>query len=180
MIVEDLGTWAARTGLSHRPEIVRGRDAYDPVFGQTRDFPPEPESLVIFGKDGDEEALLVEAVLLGDKVPRKLDGHILEIVAKRKIAEHFKEGVMPGRIADIVEIVMLSACPHALLGCHRARERQCLHPGEDVLELHHACVGEHQRGIVARHKRARRHMFVAVLPEKIDESPADIVEGAHN
>ena len=87
---------------------------------------------------------------------------------------------MAGCVPHIVEIVMLAPRAHALLGGYRARVRQRLHPCEDVLELHHAGVGEHQRGIVARHKRARRHMLVAVLPKKIDEGPADIVEGAHN
>ena len=33
----------------------------------------------------------------------------LASLAERKIAEHFEEGVMPRRIADIVEVVMLAA-----------------------------------------------------------------------
>jgi hypothetical protein len=40
--------------------------------------------------------------------------------------------------------------------------RPLLEAGEDVLELHHAGIGEHQRRVVARHERRRRHDLVAV------------------
>lgn len=36
------------------------------------------------------------------------DRLFLEIVAEREIAQHFKEGMVPRSIADIVEIVMLA------------------------------------------------------------------------
>jgi hypothetical protein len=36
------------------------------------------------------------------------DRLVLEIVAEREIAEHLEEGVVPGGVADIVEIVMLA------------------------------------------------------------------------
>ena len=113
------------------------------------------------------------------KRPGKFDGAVLEVVAEREIAKHLEKGVMPRRIADIVEIVVLAARAHAFLRRGRALEGQRLHAGEDVLELHHASIGEHERGIVAWYKRARRHMFMAVLAEEIDECSADIVEAAH-
>jgi hypothetical protein len=46
---------------------------------------------------------------------------------------------------------------------------------EDTLELHHACVGEQQRGIVARHEGRRFDMAVPPLSEVIDERLANIV-----
>ena len=40
---------------------------------------------------------------------------LFEIIAERKIAEHFKKRVVPRRIAHIIEVVMLTPCPHAFL-----------------------------------------------------------------
>ena len=88
---------------------------------------------------------------------------LLEIVAEGEIAEHLEEGVVARGIADIVEIVVLAAGAHAFLRRHRALDRALLQPGEDVLELHHAGIGEHQRRVVARHERARGDGLVAVL-----------------
>jgi hypothetical protein len=42
-----------------------------------------------------------------------------------------------------------------------------LDPGEQVLELHHARIGEHQRRVVARHQRRGRHDLVAVASRKV-------------
>ena len=131
------------------------------------------------GIDGDQELVLGEAELLGDQGPGKLDGERLEVIAEREIAEHLEEGVVPGRVADIVEVVVLAAGAHAFLRGGGARVGPLLDAGEDVLELHHAGIGEHQGRIVARHERARRHGLVAVLGEVIEEGRPDLVDAAH-
>ena len=180
MIEEYLRARSAGAGFAHRPEIVGRGNADDAVLGQPRDLAPKREGLVVLGINRYQEPLLVEAVVLRDQRPGKLDGGVLEVVAEREIAQHLEESMVARRIADIVEIVVLAAGAHAFLRGGRALERQRLHAGEDVLELHHARIGEHERRIVARHKRAGRHMFMAVLAEEIDECSADIVEAAHN
>jgi alanyl-tRNA synthetase len=38
-----------------------------------------------------------------------------EIIAEREIAEHFEESMMTRRVADIVQIIMLTARTHAFL-----------------------------------------------------------------
>ena len=103
-----------------------------------------------------------EAELLGDQVPGELDRERLEVVAEGEIAQHLEEGVVPGGVADIVEVVVLAAGAHAFLRRGGAAVGPLLDAGEDVLELHHAGIGEHQRRVVARHERARRHDLVAV------------------
>ena len=65
-------------------------------------------------------------------------------------------------VADIVEVVVLAAGAHAFLRGHGARIGTLLEAGEDVLELHHAGIGEHQGRIVARHQRRRGHGRVTV------------------
>jgi hypothetical protein len=62
-----------------------------------------------------------------------------------------------------------------------ARERRAvLDPGEDVLELHHARIGEHQRRVVARHQRARGDDLVPVWLEIVEKGLADVVHAAHD
>ena len=96
---------------------------------------------------------LRQAETLGDEVPGELDGDVLEVVAEREVAEHLEEGVVAGGIADVLQVVVLAAGAHAFLRRRRALVVALLGAGEDVLELHHAGVGEQQRRVVARHQR---------------------------
>ncbi len=143
-IDEDLRARAARAGVAHRPEIVRGRDADDAVVGEARDLLPEPGRLVVGVVDGDEQLVLLQPELLRDQGPGQLDRALLEIVAEREIAEHLEEGEMARGVADIVEVVVLAAGAHAFLRRGGALIGPLLDAGEDVLELHHAGIGEHQ------------------------------------
>ena len=54
-----------------------------------------------------------------------------------------------------------------------------LEAGEDVLELHHPGIGEHQRRVVARHERRGRHRLVAVAREIVEKACPDFVDAAH-
>ena len=46
---------------------------------------------------------------------------------------------------------------------------------EQVFELHHARVYEHQRWVVARHQRARRDDLVSLFFKIVQEGRADII-----
>src|SRR5262249_33958058 len=50
---------------------------------------------------------------------------------------------------------------------------------EDVLELHHPGIGEHQGRIVARHERRGRHDLMTVGRKVIEKSRSDVVDAAH-
>src|SRR5262249_44104988 len=80
----------------------------------------------------------------------------------------------------IVEIVVLAAGAHAFLRGDRARIGALLEAGEDVLELHHPGIGEHERGVVDGHERRRRHHLVAVAGEIVEEARPDLVDAAHS
>ncbi len=59
---------------------------------------------------------------VGDELPREANRVALEVVAEREVAEHLEEGVVPRRVAHLLEIVVLAARAHALLrGGARAR-----------------------------------------------------------
>ena len=179
VIVEDLGARPARAGIAHRPEIVAAGDAQDFPLGQAGDLLPEIERLVVVDIDGRQKLVGRHAVFLGDQLPGKLDRAFLEVIAEREIAEHLEEGVMPRRIADIIEVVVLAAGADAFLRRHRARIGPLFEPGKDILELHHAGIGEHQGRVVARHERRGRHDFVPFAREVAQECGADIVNACH-
>ena len=148
-------------------------------FRQPRDLLPEIERLVIVDIDGGREFILRQAELFGHQIPGELDGAVLEVVAEREIAEHLEKRVMPRGIADIVEIIVLAAGAHAFLRGGGALIGTFLDTGKDVLELNHAGIGEHQRRVVTRHQRRRRHDLVAVLRKIIQECRPDLVNATH-
>ena len=179
VVVEDFRARPARAGVAHGPEIIAAGDAQDFLVRQAGDLLPEIEGVVVVDIDGDQQLLDRQREFLGDQVPGQLDRALLEIVAEREVAEHLEEGVMARGIADIVEVVVLAAGAHAFLRGGGAAVGQLLQAGEHVLELHHAGIGEHQRGVVARHQRRGRHDLVVVAGEVVQEAFADIVDAAH-
>ena len=170
---------AARAGVAHRPEVVGRGDADDPLFRQPGDLAPQLERLVVLGVDGDQQLVGRGAEFLGNQLPGELDRHVLEVVAEREIAQHLEERVVPGGVADVLQVVVLAAGAHAFLRGRRAEIIALLDAGEDVLELHHPGIGEHQRRVVARHQRARWHDAMAVPGEEVEERFSDVVDGLH-
>ncbi len=175
VVPENLRARPARAGIAHRPEIVGGRDADDAVLRQARDLGPQLRRVLVGRMDGDPEPVLGEPEFLRHEVPGELDRDVLEIIAEGKIAEHLEEGVMARGVADILEIVVLAAGAHAFLRRGGAVVGALLEAGEDVLELHHAGIGEEQSRVVPRHERRGRHDLVAVPGEIGEERGADVV-----
>ena len=180
VVVEDLRTRTARADVAHLPEVVRPGDAQDARFRQAGNLAPQVEGLIVVDIDGRRQSIRRQAELPGNQVPGQFDRLLLEIVAEGEVAEHLEEGVMPGGIADIVEVVVLAAGAHAFLRGRRPRERRLGAAGEVVLERHHAGIGEHQCRIVAWHQRARCDRRMAVLLEEAKEMGPDVVDATHD
>ena len=175
MVEENLRARPTRAHVAHRPEIVAAGDAQDFPIGNARDLVPQLRGFLVVSVDSDDEALRIEREVLGEQLPGEQDRALLEIVAEGEIAEHLEEGVVTRGVADIVEVVVLAARAHAFLRRRRAQGDRLLLTGEDVLERHHARIGEHQSRIVARHERARRDHRVIILGEEVEERRPDVV-----
>jgi hypothetical protein len=186
----ELGARTARTGLAHLPEVVARHpgDADDAVVGEAGDLLPDGAGLVVRGdarlprapaaEHGDDEALLVDAPLLRDELPREGDGVVLEVVTEAEVAEHLEERVVARSDADVLEVVVLARDADALLARRGARERAAVLADEDVLERDHARVREHQRRIVLRDERRGRAHLVALAGEEGEERRTDFGRGA--
>ena len=179
VIVENLRARPAGAGVAHRPEIVGRRDADDPRLGESGDLPPQVERLVVIVIDGDGKLFRRQAEVARQQIPGIFDRVVLEIVAEREVAQHFEKRVVTRGVADIVEVVVLAARADAFLRRRGPDIRTLLDACEDILELHHAGVGEHERRIVARHERARRNDRVSGLAEELEEVRSNVVDAAH-
>ena len=135
MVEEDFAARAAGAGVAHLPEVVGAAarlvaDAHDLVGRQADHLVPEVEGLVVGLVDRDHEARRIDLQRAGDEVPGEANRVLLEVIAEGEIAEHLEEGVMPGGVADVFEIVVFAAGAHAALaGEPRARSRVCHAPG---------------------------------------------------
>src|SRR4029077_1028250 len=83
--------------------------------------------------------------------------------------------VMPARVADILQIVVLPSGAHAFLRARGAGIGALLLPQKYILELVHACVGEQQGGVVGRHQRGTADHGVAPFGEKVEKALSDFV-----
>ena len=169
VIVKDFRAGPARSGITHRPEIVRGGDADDALLRQAGDLAPQIERFVVGVIDSDGELIRREAPFLGQQSPGMDDRLFLEIIAEREVPEHFKECMVARSIADIIQIIVLAPGADAFLRRDGARDRPGLEAREDVLERDHARIGEHQRRIIIRHQRRRGDRFVTTRHKVIEE-----------
>ena len=179
----DLGAGAAGAGLAHLPEVVVLVAQEDVVLGQV--LAPGLLRLgvelgAVFGgafEHGGVEEVLVDAVHAGQEFPGPVDGLGLEVVAEAPVAEHLEHRVVVGIVSDFFQVVVLAAHAQALLRVGGAQVRGLGVAQEDVLELVHAGVGEHQGGVVLDDHRRGRHDGVALGCEEVEEFLSDFLGG---
>jgi len=178
MIVKDFGAGPTGASVTHGPEVRLLAHAGQTLRRYTDFFDPDVGGFVVVFEYSDPQPIGVELQRAGDEIPGIADRITFEVVAKGKVAEHLEERVMARRIADVLEIVMLTTGAHAALRGGRARIISPVLAKKDVLELHHARVGEEQRRVVTRHERTRGDDSVATALKEIEEGAAHI-GGAH-
>jgi hypothetical protein len=152
VVVKDLAAGAAGAGIAHLPEVVAPGDAGETLFGDPDMVQPQVGRFIVVDVDRHPQALGGQPEFFGEQPPGKFDRFFLEIVAETEVAEHLEEGVMPRRIADVLEVVVLATRPHAALAGDRAFVVALFLAKEHILELHHPGVGEQQRRVIRGHE----------------------------
>ena len=184
VVVEDFAARAAGPRVGHHPEVV-GRvlgalvvaDAHHAIGRQTDHLRPDVVGFVVVDIDRGPELVGGQLVDLGQQLPGPGQRLALEVVAKAPVAQHLEEGVVARGIAHVFQVVVLAAGAQAGLYRRGAHIRAFVRAQEHVLELHHAGVGEHQRGVVAGNQRARGHDGVALGGKEVQEDLADVGDG---
>ena len=173
----DLAARSARPGLAGLPEVLLVAEPLDPLHRHTDDVVPDLLGDVVGLVDGDPQAVTVHPPRLGDQLPARRDDELLEVVAEAEVAEHLEEHEVALGAADVVEVVVLAARPHALLRADRPLVRRPLVAEEVGLERHHPGDVEQQRRVL-RHEARRRHRGVVARDEEVDERLTDVVGAA--
>ena len=166
----------AWSGISHLPEVVAVAHAVDAGGIGAGDFTPETPCFVVavMHREIQTVGMNAEIIFAGHPLPGELDGLLLEVVAEGKIPQHLEEGVVPGGVAHLLQVVVLSTGTNAFLRGHRPVVIAVLESLEHALVLHHPRVGEQQRGIVGGHEGRRRIVPVAAIGEVVDEGLANL------
>ena len=177
----NLRAGAAGAGLAHLPEIVVLVAADDMVFGQK--LLPVVVGLLVEG----------HAVLLGafenrgvhavggkfvdavEQLPRPFDRLFLEVIAVRPVAQHLEHRMVVGVVADLLQVVVLARNAQTFLRIGRTRILAGGVAQEDVLELVHARVGEHQRGVALDDHRGRRHDSMPFRLEEVEKGLTNFI-----
>ena len=148
---------ATGTRIAHFPEVVVGIAVEDVILRQMG--LPELGSLVIAAhsdgivalKDSGVQVLGVQFVHIDQQIPSPVDRLVLEVVAKRPIAQHLKHRVMVGVMAHFLQVIVLAAHAEALLRVGGAAPLRFFVAQDNVLELVHTSVGKHEGWIVLNH-----------------------------
>ena len=180
----DFGARTARTCLAHFPEVILLVAVDDTVFADV--LFPIAKRLHISGlsvffvtaKNGHIKPVLVDFDDLGEVFPSVGDGLFLEVVAEAPVAEHLEHGVVVGVVANFLQIIVFARNAEAFLRVGGAVPLLGLIAEEDVLELVHTGVGEHQRGVVFHDDGCRGHYLMAFGTEKVQKAVSDFV-GVH-
>jgi hypothetical protein len=115
------------------------------------------------------KALLRKAYGLGQEFPSEGNRIFLEIVAKRKIAQHFEKSMMPRGMPDILQIVVLATNPETFLCSYSALVRALLRARENALELDHTGVCEEKGRISSGNQRRTRYTCMISLLKVLEE-----------
>ena len=149
LIVENFRIRAART-FADFPKIVRKR--INVIVRDADKVVPIIARLIVLRINRHIETLFFQREDFRQKFPRPRDGFLLEIIAERKVSEHFKESMMPRRAPDIFDIARADT-----FLCRRHAMPRRLHlPREIRLQGGHAGSDQKQTRIVLRHERITR------------------------
>ena len=180
VIEKNLAARATRAGVGHLPEVIRTAagfvaDAHDALNRHTDLLAPDIKRFVVGLIYRDPQFVFRQLVNAREQLPREMNRVLFEIIAETEVTQHLEKRVMARGIADVFQIVMFAACAHAALRGGGAHVIAFVLPKKNILELHHAGVGEQQRRIVARYQRRGGDYGVAFASEIVEEFCAYLV-----
>ncbi|KAF1073377.1 hypothetical protein MKHDV_03657 [Halodesulfovibrio sp. MK-HDV] len=180
LIDMDFCTRTTRTGITHRPEIILFAETENFFFRHACFGHPDFFSFVIIAVDGDKKLICRKTKLYSKKFPCKADSIFFEVIAKAKVAEHFKKCVVACSTAYVFKVVVFAAYAQTLLGSGGTYIRSFFLTEECFFKLNHTCVGEEQSGVVGRNEGRRRHNFMSLVLEEFEKLLPNFVCGNHS
>src|SRR5947199_4249267 len=114
-VVMNLRARSARSRITHLPKIVFFIQTQYAVASDAGTGNPELCRVIIFTENRDPQLVDRQFEFSCQKCPRVIDGLFLEVSAERKISEHLEKGLVPPRMSDVVQVVVLAASAHTFL-----------------------------------------------------------------
>ena len=130
------------------PEIVLFSKTEDALRRDADVFIPDLPRFIIIQVNRRIESVRIKAYYLGQELPGPADGFFLEIVAKRKVSQHFKKCTVTGCLSYIFNI---SGTDTFLAGSHTLAGRDLL-SGKIRLKRRHAGIDEQKALIIMRYQ----------------------------
>ena len=118
-----------------------------------------------------------DLVHFGEQFPRPRNRVLLEVIAKRPVAEHLEHRVVIGVDTYLLQVVVLTAHTQTLLRIGYARVLDGLVSEKPILERSHSAVDEHKRWIALHNHRCGRNNDVPFGLEKIQKFAANFFRG---
>ena len=103
------------------------------------------------------QTIFVNFQHFGQIFPSPANGLFLEIVSKRPVSKHFEHGMVVCVVANFLQIVVFTRNAETFLRIGDTRFCNRRNTEENILELVHTCVGEHQSWVTFHHHWSRRH-----------------------
>ena len=181
----DFGARSAGPCIAHLPEVIVLVAVDDMVF--RKELFPIGSRLVVaaqplFGtslEDGGIEVVRIQFQHVHQVFPCPGDGLFLEIIAERPVTQHLEHGVVVRVVSHFFQVIVLSADTQALLRVGHALPLRRMVAQNDVFELVHSRVGEHQRGVIFYHHGSRGYDMVSFALEETLERVSDFICSQH-
>ncbi len=171
----DFRAGTAGTGIAHLPEVVM-LVAVDDMIGREMLFPIS-SSLVVAAQtflrrafeNGGIKTFRVKFKHIDKIFPRPINRFFLEIIAETPVSEHLEHGVVVGIHSNLFKVVVLAADTQTLLRVGHTLIFSGFVTEDNIFELVHAGIGEHQGRIVLDHHRSGGHDAMSFVAEEILE-----------
>ena len=171
----NLGARAARSRIAHFPEVIVLVAVQDMVLRQM--FLPDTGCFVISAKTlfcralehRGIQVLRVQFQYIHQVFPGPVDGFLLEVIAKRPVAQHLEHRVVVRVVSHLLKVIMFAAHAKTFLAVCYARIFDWVIPQNNALPRVHARVGKHQRRVIFYHHRSTRHYLMPLACHKVQK-----------
>lgn len=148
------------------PEVIFLSEFIDVIGGNMHIIQPDIISLLIIDIDRGIQSLRIQSDTLRKELPCPGNRLLLEIIAKGKIAKHFKICTMSSSLSDILEVTGTNTL---LTGCYSPSRRNLL-PRKPWLHRCHTGIDDQKRVIIVRNQRKAVESQTSLLFKKLRNS----------
>ena len=177
----DFGAGSAGTRVAHLPEVIVLVAVNDMVFREEL-FPIGGRLVIaaqtLLGTTLENGSIEIGRIYLQDVhqvLPSPRDSLFLEVVAEGPVAQHLEHGVVVRIVPHFFQVVVLTADAQALLRIGHPLPFGRMVSQDNILELVHARVGEHQRGVILNHHRSGGDDMVSLALKETLKRVSDFI-----